>query len=70
LTRVGQDRAAATGGEVLAGAVEAGLVAAGGGDPGLEIVADDQLGHAAEEGERVDVRPDPVGKALAQRASA
>ena len=52
-------------GEILVGPVDAGLVAAGGGDPSLEIVADDQLRYTADEGERVDVGADPVRQALA-----
>ena len=60
-----QDGRAVMGGEVLVGAVDARLVAAGGRDPGLEIVADDRLRHAAEEGKRVDVSADPVRQPLA-----
>lgn len=47
------------------GSVEAGIVAVGVGDGGLEIVADHECRRAAEEGEKVDVSPDPVGEPLA-----
>ena len=60
------DGRAVMGGEVLVGAVYARLVSAGGGDPGLEVVADDCLRHPTEERQRVDVSPDPVRQPLAE----
>ena len=52
-------------GHVLIGAVDARLVAVGPGHAGLEVVADDDRGHAAEEGEHAHVAADPVGQPLA-----
>ena len=54
------------GGEILIGPVDSRLIAAGGRDPGLEVVADDRLRHPAEELKRVDVSPDPVRQPLAE----
>ena len=51
--------------EILVGAVDARLVARWLGDAGFEIVRYGGPRHAAEEIERVDVRPDPVGQRLA-----
>jgi len=48
------------------GSVEAGIVAIGIGDGGLEIVADHELRHAAQKAEQVRVHADPVGQALAR----
>ncbi len=60
-----QDGGAVMGGHLLVGAVDAGLVAAGCGHAGAQVVADQQLRRAAEEGERVDVGADPVRQPLA-----
>ena len=51
-------------GQILIGAIDAGLVARRLGDAGLEIVADHRLRHAANRGERIDMRADPIGKPL------
>ena len=48
--------------EILIGAIDAGLVARRLGDPGLQIVADNRLRHAADRGQGVDMRTDPIGK--------
>ena len=50
------------GGEVRVGAIDAGLVARGPGDAGLQIVADHRLRHAVDGGEHIDMRADPVGQ--------
>ncbi len=50
---------------LLVGAVDPGLIAAGGGDAGLEVVADQLPRGTAEEAEGVDVTTDPVRQALA-----
>jgi hypothetical protein len=55
------------GGELGVRGVEDRLVAVGTGDAGLEVVRHDQAGAAAEEGERVDVRRDPVGQLLGRQ---
>ena len=60
-----QDRRAVMGRHFLIGAVDPGLVAAGGGDARAQIVADQELGHATQERQRVDMRPDPIGQPLA-----
>ena len=52
------------GGHLLVGAVDPRFVPAGGGDAGLEIVADELGGGTAIEGESVDVTADPVGQSL------
>ena len=51
-------------GEILIGAVDARLVARRLGDAGLEVVAHNRLRHAADRGERVHMRADPVGQRL------
>ena len=56
----GDDDGAVVGGEVLVGAVDVGLVAAGAGDGASELVRDPQRGGAAEVVHHVDVRVDPV----------
>ena len=61
----GQDRRVVVGGEILVGAVDAGLVAARRGDAGLQVVAHHGAGHAADGGEGVDVGADPLGQRLA-----
>jgi hypothetical protein len=53
--------------ELLVGALEARLVATGGGDAALELIAHDDLGDAAEEGERALVAADPVVDLLGAR---
>ncbi len=53
------------GGEILVAAVDPRLVAAGGGDAGFQVVADDQRRHAFEKAEGAGVRADPVGEPLA-----
>ena len=40
---------------LLVGTVDPGLVAAGGGDARTQIVADQELRHAAEERQRIDL---------------
>ena len=65
-----QDRGVVVLGQLLVGAIDAGLIAAGRGDAGLEVVAHDRLRHAADRGQGVDVRADPVGSPSDQRASA
>ena len=60
-----QDRRVIVGGEILVGAVDAGLVAARGGDASLEVVADDGVRDAADRRESVDVRADPIRQSLA-----
>ena len=60
-----QDRRAVVRGEILVGAIDPRLVAAGGGDAGFQVVADDQRRHAAEKAEGVDVGGGPVGEPLA-----
>jgi hypothetical protein len=42
-------------GQFLVGAIDARLIAAGGGDAGLQIVADDRLRHAADRAQGIDV---------------
>jgi hypothetical protein len=49
------------GGEVLVGPVDTRLVTARRRDPSLEIVADENLWHPAQEGERIDMSADPFG---------
>ena len=55
---------AVVGGQVLVGAIDLGLVAAGAGDGALELVRDPQRGGAAEVVHHVDVRVDPVNQLL------
>ena len=50
---------------VLVGAADAGLIAARVGDAGLEVVADQLPGDAAEGGEGIDVAADPIRQPLA-----
>ena len=52
-------------GEILVGAVDAGLVAARRRDAGLEVVAHHRAGNAADGVEGVDVRADPLRQRLA-----
>ena len=59
-----QDRRAVMGRHVLVGPAGAGLVAAGRGDAGLEVVAHDLSGHASHAGERADMAADPVRQGL------
>ena len=66
----GDDDRAVVPGHVAVGGVEVGLVAAGLRDGRFEIVGHGDLGHAAEEGEGVPVRLDPVRQALAHRGPA
>lgn len=66
----GDDDRAVVPGHVAVGGVEVGLVAAGLRDGRLEVVGDGDLGHAAEEGEGLPVRLDPVRQALAHRGPA
>ena len=49
-------------GQLLVGAVDSRLIAAGHGDAGLEVVADHRLRHAADHVQGVDVRSDPSRK--------
>ena len=58
------DDGAVVGGQVLVGAVDAGLVAAGAGDGALELVGDPQRGSAAEVLHHADMRVDPVRQLL------
>jgi hypothetical protein len=51
-------------GQFLIGAVDPRFVAAGGRDPGLQVVANHRLGYAADVGEGVGVGADPVGEPL------
>lgn len=59
-----QDRRAVVRRHLGIGPVHHRLVEAGAGDPGLEIVADQQLRHAAEVGEGTDVAANPVRQCL------
>ena len=52
------------GGQVLVGAVDAGLVAAGAGDGALELIGDPQRGGTAEVLHHADVHVDPVRQLL------
>ena len=52
-------------GKVLIGAIDAGLVARRLGDAGLEIVGHQRFRHAADRGQHVHMRADPVGQRLA-----
>jgi hypothetical protein len=58
-------RGAVVGCHLLVAAVDSRLVAASGGDAGLEVVADQLPRGAAEEAEGVDVTADPVRQTLA-----
>ncbi len=58
------DDRAVVGGQVLVGAVDAGLVAAGSGDGALQLVGDPHRGGAAEVLHHADVRVDPVRQLL------
>jgi hypothetical protein len=62
-----QDDAVVMPGELLVGALEAGLVATRHRDPALELIADDDLGDAAEEREGALVAGDPVVDLLGAR---
>ena len=53
-------------GELQIAAVQARLVTVRVGDGGFEIVADNELRPAAQEGEQVHMRADPVGNLLAR----
>ena len=55
------------GGKILVSPVDAWLVAAHHGRPGLQIVADERLRHPAQEGERIHMGADP-GSASLNRA--
>ncbi len=59
-----QDRRAVVGGHVLVGPADPRLVAAGCGDAGLEVVADDLARDAAEAGKGAHVAADPVRQRL------
>ena len=60
----GDDDGAVVGGEVLVGAIDARLVAAGTGDGALELVGDPQGGRAPEVLDHAGVGVDPVGQLL------
>ncbi len=59
-----QDRRAVVGGHVLVGPADARLVAAGRGDAGLEVVADDLARDTTEAGKGAHVAADPVRQRL------
>jgi len=59
-----QDRGAVMGRQIEIGAVETRLVPVGAGDPDLRVIGDQLRRHAAHEGERADMRADPVGQGL------
>jgi len=61
-----QDRHAIMIGELQIAAIQARLVAVRVGDGRFEIVADHELRAAAQKGEQVHVRADPIGNLLAQ----
>ena len=60
----GYDDGAVVGGEILVGAIDARLVAAGAGDGAPELVGDPQGGRAVEVLNHADVGVDPVGQLL------
>ncbi len=59
-----QDRGAVMGRQVEIGPVEAGFVPVGAGDADLGVVGHQLRRHATHEGERADMRADPVGQRL------
>ena len=59
-----QDRGVVVLGELLVCPVDARLVAARGGDSGLQVVAHDRLRNAADGPQCIDMRSDPIGQPL------
>jgi len=63
----GQDGGPIVPGHLFVGSVDHRIIAAGGGDAGLEVVGDEQLRAAPELLQHVDVRGDPGREALVFR---